>query len=314
MGEEEDEAEAQARWVADMGVAEVAGRLRGLTVEHLRGNEGRMLVRRWAELDPSEASRWVTQLGDAEACQELSSAVALVRSERDLAGALDWAYSLPGGDTRTRVLTELGYEMARVDAVESMRLAVELSASDSRNGLLLHALRQWAGQDPGGAAAWAEQVADPSLKNNLLANLAAVWGETAPVAAATLALYSISPGRQQDDAVVGIVQRWVQKEPETTAAWVERFPEGDLKWTAVENVVKIWAEGDAQQVGAWLSGLPAGAMKDTAVAVFSGWLIPASSAAAAEWAKSIGDPVARQRLMELVARSGHENLVVPAPE
>jgi len=93
--------------------------------------------------------------------------------------------------------------------------------------------------------------------------------------------------------VIGIVQRWVQKDPKGAATWVEQFPDSDLKQTALENVVKLWADKDSEQVTNWINGLPDGWMQDTAVTAFANWLTPASPASAASWSDSIKKENAR---------------------
>jgi hypothetical protein len=232
---DEEPTEALAGMVANMGITEVTNRLGQLSPEELRGEPGRLLARRWAELDPAAAGRWATQLGDVEARGELSAAVALVWSERDLPGALDWAFSLAGGDTQTqgRVLTELGYEVARVDPADSMRLAVELPASDARDGLLLHALRQWTSLEPESSQHWALQLSPGPLREQALAAVATVMANQDGERAARFVAEWVRPGPEQDRAVIGIIQRWAQMDYDQTKAWVELFPQTPLRHTAL---------------------------------------------------------------------------------
>lgn len=98
---------------------------------------------------------------------------------------------------------------------------------------------QWASRDGEQAAAWARQIADANLRGKLLRDVAVGWAERNPVAAGTLAVSDIASGRQQDDAIVSIVQRWAQQQPEAAADWVEQFPEGELKRTATEYLVTL---------------------------------------------------------------------------
>lgn len=235
--EDEDSNEALARSVAGMEGDELIRRLSALPLEDLRGNLGRLLVRRWAELDSSAASRWVTQLDDVEASHELSTAVALAWSERDMKGSLEWARALPAGDLQSRVLTELGVELARIDPMASMRLAVELPASGSRDGILLHALHQWAGQDAETSQNWTLQLSLGPLREQALAAVATVMANQNGESAARFAVGQLLPGPEQDRAVIGIIQRWAQLDYDPAAAWVASFPQTPLR----ENAIAVLA-------------------------------------------------------------------------
>ena len=234
---DEDSDEALARSVAGMEGDELIRRLRELPLEDLRGNLGRLLVRRWAELDPPSAGWWATQLGDVEASHELSTAVALAWSERDLKGSLDWAHALPAGDLQSRVLTELGVELARIDPMASMRLAVELPASGARDGILLHALHQWAGQDAATSQNWVLQLSLGPLREQALAAVATVMANQDGERAARFAVEQLMPGPEQDRAVIGIIQRWAQLDYDPAAAWVASFPQTPLR----ENAIAVLA-------------------------------------------------------------------------
>ena len=71
-----------------MNKAEVCKWLARLTNQELTGNTGRLLVRRWVELDPTAAVNWVTHMDDAGARQELVDVVAVAWSENRFAELL----------------------------------------------------------------------------------------------------------------------------------------------------------------------------------------------------------------------------------
>ena len=39
-------------------------------------------------------------------------------------------------------------------------------------------------------------------------------------------------GRTRDNALIGIIQRWAQQQPEEVRAWAAAFPDGELKQSA----------------------------------------------------------------------------------
>jgi hypothetical protein len=210
-------------------VADCFSGLQQLSQEDLRGNVGRLLVRRWAELDPVAAGQWAAGLGDVEARHELSAASALAWSERDLEGALAWAGSLPDGETRSLVLAGLGYEVARERPVEALHLAAGLSPSARPDALTLHALQQWAASDPAHAGAWLLQWPESGMRRRALADFATGLATRDGNGAGQFAVTHVAPGAEQDRAVAGIVQRWAQQDFPAAAAWVEQFSPGPLR-------------------------------------------------------------------------------------
>jgi hypothetical protein len=81
-------------------------------------------------------------------------------------------------------------------------------------------------------------------------------------------LKDLPVGREQQDAVVGIVERWTQIDPAGAAEWVGKFSVGTLRDTAVENLVSLWTDKDPSAVQQWLKGLPRGSFRDTAIGTY----------------------------------------------
>jgi len=198
------------------------------------------LVREWAESDAKAAAAWAEHLPPGGARQESINGVAIIWSNQDLDGAIRWTWQLPAGEERDGALASVAYEAARTEPATALALAAELPATPERDTLVQHAALQWAAGSPVEAALWARQLPDETLRERVLSNIATAWGEADPVVASQFAVLGLAPGRTQDDAVIGIVQRWVQKNPEAAAKWVSGFPEGALAETASENVLQLW--------------------------------------------------------------------------
>lgn len=198
------------------------------------GLAGQLLVRSWTELDPRAAAEWTKQLGEPEAQRALQAAVALAWTETDPSGALAWARALPGGDIREHVLTQLGYEAARGDPVEALRLAVELSPTAERNDLILHGLRQWAAADAAAAGAWLLQWPESELRQRALADFATVLADHDGDAGARFAVEHPPAGPEFERAIIGVIQRWSQDDLLAAQAWIETFPASPLRDHAVQ--------------------------------------------------------------------------------
>jgi hypothetical protein len=261
----------------------------------------RTLLRRWAEVDPEGAARWIdAQLGSPEQ-HEATLAIATVWAGQDLSAATDWVKQWPEDLQQNGFLT-VGFEAARKAPKEALELAGTLEEGEGRNRLTLFALKQWAGTDSASAIEWADKLEQSPLRNQAFADIAVGMSEKDPIAAGKLAIEKLEPGEEQGRAVVSIVQRWAQTDPSQAAHWVEQFPKGELQNAALENLVQQWAENNPAQTADWLNGLADGNYRDHAIAIFSEKLAGTNPEAAANWAGSIVDPRHRQselaRVME----------------
>lgn len=257
----------------------------------------RQLVRRWAEHDSAAAAAWAARLPDGEFAQSMVGQAAIGWANADLTGASAWARALPDGEARTTALSKIGFEAIRTAPVEALRIASDLPSSAERNHLALQGAREWAVSDPQAAADWIGGMADGPLRDKLLGAIAADYAERDPVAAAHLALDTLPPGRTQNNAVVGIVQRWVQTDPEQAAQWVSEFPESALRRDAAQNLVALWGRQDIAAVGHWLSEQPPGPSRDTAVSTYVSQLALGApgSDVLAPWLETIGDAGLREK-------------------
>ena len=235
----EDDPEKIAVLISSMSEAEVCQWLAKLTNQDLTANTGRLLIRRWVELDPSAAVNWVTQLNDAGVRQELVDVVAVAWSGKDLPNALAWVESLPEDATKHQALADLGYEIARVDPISAMQIATQLPASDYANGLLLHALAQYASLDPAQSQQLVLTLPTSSFRDQALAIVATMQAQQDGAKAARFAVENIPPGPDLDRAVIGVVQLWRQNSLFDASSWVLSFPDSPLRDQAVQSLVTI---------------------------------------------------------------------------
>lgn len=216
------------------------------------------LIRRWAQYDGSRASAWVQQLAAGPAKEEALNGVAIEWANSSLSEAMAWGQQLAEPAEKQAVLFSIANEAVRQDPVVALRLAVELPTDERWKDLVQRSASEWAATNGEQAVAWARQIEDAPLRNQVLASMAVAMSESDPVAAATLATTEIPAGRTQSDAVIGIIERWGQQQPEQVAAWVETFPRNNLKSVAVENLVAMWSLSDSHKAEEWRSQIQAG--------------------------------------------------------
>jgi hypothetical protein len=261
------------------------------------------LVRRWAESDLAGAADAVSALSAEALTADLVNSVVLPWAARNWDAAVAWAQRLPQGEARQAGLVTLALEAARVDPLTALSLGLTLAPDAQRESMMVNAATQLATQEPDLAAQWAAGLPQSRLRDRMLAQVAAIWGERDPRAASMMVLEQLTPGTARNNALVGIVQRWVQVQPEAAASWAASFPEGALRTASVDNAVRLWAERDLRAAGEWLGRLAPGNARDVGVSSYVEKLVVADPVSAESWAVAIGDPGLRQRGLEAVARS-----------
>ena len=261
------------------------------------------LIRRWAGDDSVAAAQWVASHVQEAGRQEAINAISVIWANKDVTAAVEWVLRLPEPEERQGGLLSAGYEVARSEPVEAIKLALTMPASELRDDFIAHSVAQWAAASPARAAEWAGNIADTTFRERLLAEIARSWAEQDPNAAATMALKSLSPGRQQDDAVMGIVQHLAQSNPDQAAAWIVQFPDGSLRETALEELIKLWADRDLDQAGKWLHSQKLEPNYDTGIRAYVSKLTPLDPQLAVQWAANINDEELRAREMEAVGEA-----------
>lgn len=232
----EEDFEKIAALIGSMSETEVCEWLAKLTNQDLTSNTGRLLMRRWVELDPTAAVNWATQLGDTGARQELVDVVAVAWSEKDLPAALIWVEALPEDDTKHQALADLGYEVARIDPVSAMQIATQLPASDNSDALLLHALAQYTSADPAQSQQLALSLPPGTLRDQALATVATIESKQDGPQAATFAVENIASGPGLDRAIMGVIQGWAQIDFTGASVWVQSFPNSPIRDQAMQSL------------------------------------------------------------------------------
>jgi hypothetical protein len=197
------------------------------------------LIQRWAESDPAAAAAWATNLPAGKFQKQMIGGVAIAWANVALPEAREWVNHLPAECGRREATLSVAYEAARTHPIEALDLAAHLPADIERDNLIVHSVNQWAATEPTAALKWTAEIKDEALRQKLLACITVVWADKDAHTAAILASTVIPPGRLQQDAAVGIVQRWAQYDPIAAENWVRQFPDDDLRETAMANLKQI---------------------------------------------------------------------------
>jgi hypothetical protein len=216
------------------------------------------LIRRLAQSDMSSAIRQVDVI-DAGAVRDLAlENVAIVQADAGLDAAFNWVNLMPAGQDRDVAAFAIANEAVRSQPTEALRLAADLPAGDATDELIRRAAAEWAMTDQPAATAWAQQLPDEPLRTQVLGAVATAWAESDPGAAAEFASNEMTPGRDQNNALVGVAQRWAQRSPQEAAAWVDGLPAGQLQLAAADSVAAIWAQSAVALARNWRNTIGAG--------------------------------------------------------
>lgn len=229
----------------------------------------KLLVRRWAGRDVVAAAAWATQFPENSIRSSVLEQVAIAWANSDLASTTAWLHDLADGESKQVATLAAAYEATHTDPIAALELASQLPPARERNELLTHAVSQWATADFATAAAWAVEIPESDLRQEMLAAVAVAAAEENGPAAATFLANALAPGEIQSRAAVSITQRWSQVAPLDAADWVSQFPETPARDAAVENLVGLWVMNDSPAAANWLNTLPDGSLRTTAINAYA---------------------------------------------
>ena len=130
-----------------------------------------LLLKRWVVLDPKAATAWVDRLppgsSKAGAFQSLASGWA----SDNWQAALSWANDLSADSEKQLALLQVGYELAKIEPVRALTLAIGLTPGTSRDDLLDYSASLWASQNPDDATQWAKQIPDEVPRQRMLSQI-----------------------------------------------------------------------------------------------------------------------------------------------
>ena len=191
------------------------------------------LLQKWGASDIRSAADWTAQMPAGSDREEAITTMAGEWSGQNFSDAAAWAGSLSDPAEKQSALASVADAAVYTNPKAALTLACTLDSSSARDEVIMRAAGVWASTAPDDAVAWAKQIPDETLRAQAIASIAIYWGNTDPVAAGTLAVNSLPAGPVQNMAVIAVVQRWRQTDVAGVTDWVNQFPEGSLRQTAM---------------------------------------------------------------------------------
>jgi hypothetical protein len=113
---------------------------------------------------------------------------------------------------------------------------------------------------------------------------------------------ALPPGKEQDAAVLAVINQWTGTNPVAAAAWTTQFAEGPLRERAMSVVARHWGQSDWNATAGWLETLPTGSSRDAAIGAFVTSADGYDIKLALEWANRMEAPDNRAMRVEDTAR------------
>jgi hypothetical protein len=183
-------------------------------------------------------------------------------ARRDSPAALAWARNLPAGETRTRMLTSIGIQVAQRDPQRAIEIAELLPAQRNRWILLGVIGRTWVASDRAAAFAWAQQLPAGSAREAALAGIDTGLGATTlhdiesnsqpALAAAPTRPATGRYGFERDEELKRRFDELLRTSPAQAANWLESLPAADRRDEMVQQLTREWFATNPVAARQWL--------------------------------------------------------------
>jgi hypothetical protein len=217
-----------------------------------RSQAVRQTIEHMASLSPQEASKAMEAMTDPKDRQQALVALADAWSKRDPDAALRWAESL-SGDEQTAALAKLLPAQARNEpSAAAGRLQSLLENPGNTSGAVLQSATgelasEWAGKNPGEAAAWVAGLPAGSAAESGASSLVRNWSTHDPGAAANW-ISNLPDGGVKDAAIQPLVEAIRQNDPETAFSWGLSIQDAAKRAAVMESTIRNWNTNDADAV------------------------------------------------------------------
>lgn len=148
--------------------------------------------------------------------------------------------SAPAGLQRDTVAEIACAQVAETDPARAVELAERYGGNCTN--LLENLVFQWSERNEPEARAYALAKPAGEERDRLLARVALSRAKTEPAEAAKFVVAEMSPGDTQNEAVMSVLHQWALREPNQALAWVQLFPESDLRSRALTEVQNLLRE------------------------------------------------------------------------
>lgn len=150
-------------------------------------------------------------------------------------------------------LAAMAWNTIETDPASAHAAFAQLPAgSKEKIDLIKHYSLRLAEQDLNEALQWAASFTNQVELSAAMSQIALYLAETDPVRSAKILSDTSIAGRDFDVAVVQVMQRWAATAPAETAAWLAKFPAGEVRTAGTKQIAERWLPKDPAGAFAWL--------------------------------------------------------------
>ena len=226
----------------------------------------RLLVARWVQADPEAALNFAMANRGYE---YIANDVFQNQAARDQSTALERAKGLTNPEMRYQALLGVLSFLADSSPAAALQLAQGLGDFPGNEPLSNVIYRQWATNDPQGAAFAATQAGGDGGWRSPISQVARTWASDDPMAAANWSIGLTDPQAQS---------------------------------RSISQVMRQWTREDLPAAANWANSLPPGTSYDAAAAALAQSLAAQHPQDAVSWAQNISDPTMRTNTLQRISR------------
>lgn len=286
----------------------------------LRNDDVIALLRSLAEHDPAVAIMFAAEHSELHGQLDLAAELFGGWLEGNELAARDWLGGIPAGELRQQVVPVLVAHLASDQPEEALALAGELPGYDGaldplrsfgnwnhgdeiegrvREQAYAGIFGEWAGSDPLAAAARANGLEDPLLRNLAMQALAFKWIRKDPEAAVEW-MNHLPAGEDRNSALQGLVPEWTAQAPQAAAAFLETIHEGPERSEWLRMLGENWSSSDPKTALDWALKLPGEGERNQLVQTVLAKVAETGGRQAADFVLTIPAGAARAQSMEMV--------------
>ena len=272
------------------------------------------LLARWGELDPEAAMEYALALSRTPEKRAAVNAVLNGWAEKDARAAARWIAELPEGVLKNAALGTLIKAVTKTDPPQALALlqgSLSLKArrmSRDSTDLVQAVFGHWAEKNLGEAATAAAQLDKPFCdtalsfvgerwaRSDLAGALA--WARAQPN---DLAKRRLEASSSTTNAVTGVLETWINRDPEAAMTWLENLPEGNERANLIQCALLCTYQQDPAHAMELALMIPEGIAQESALGFAVGSWADTDPAGAFTWATGQPDEKVRRTTLKLVA-------------
>ena len=225
-----------------------------------------LIVGRWVDIDPQGAKAAISTIQDSQVRFQLTHAVFSALAAQDSSDALRQAQELPNQQMRDEAILDVVKQVAQQDPAQA--LALFQNARFYYGGAIGAIFNKWADKDLDQATQAALRLPNAQDRTGAIVSMVVRLVQKDPQLAMSW-LEQIPPGDAQNQARENLVARVAINDPQAAADYVHSLQQvpSDVEIDLIQNVAMYWSNSDPKAAVLWATSLPPSQSSKNAVEI-----------------------------------------------